>query len=881
MRYRPLRRFRFGREDLDQEAAEELALHREMLAEELIEGGMEPEAARREAERRVGEAARFAQECKDLDRRYRLAEIVRELGRDLLHGMRRMRRQPLASLVVAGTLALGLGATVTLFSLVNGLFLKPLPGVEDQRTLIKLLRAEPDEVLTGFTREEFEALRAGQEALSGLASFRSVLAGVGNISREDIPREDGASGELLVALEVSAEYFPVLGVRPSRGRFFLPEDTEGSGAPVTVLSHATWLQSFGADPDLVGRQIAVRGQPHTVIGIAAPGFGGTFVGFVADLWLPLPEIAAGGVPPDGLETVGRLAPGVERKQAEEVLAALGQHVGERLRPEAEGFGVRLVPETGFDESLQGPIAAFVAILMTVAALVLGVACFNVANLLLARGAERRREMSVRAALGAGRRRLVRQLLTESLLLAAAAAAGGWVIALAGARMLGGFAPRLGSLAIRLDLSPDLRVLGFALGIATLTALIAALVPALRASKPERLAVLRGGFRGGRSSRTVPTLVVAQLAVTVVLLVATALFVRALSQAAARDPGFEAERVLTLALRTPDGEPADETTRQVHQRLEEELAALPGIERVSRVVGLPLSPGILAGRTTAPVEIPGVPPPSGEDVWKIEHALAAPGYFEVMGIPLLRGRDFVDAGRATAVVNRTFAHRLADVGQEIRFRGLPVTVIGVVEDSKVGTLNEDPRPYLYAALNQSPARTVTFVLRTTVDPTTPIPGVRRTLARWAPDQLVLQLSPMREVMRITLLPQRMAAWVSGVFGALALVLAAVGVSGMLAYSVSRRRREIGVRLALGADRRDVLRLALGGGLRLAALGLLLGLGVTWTLSRSLTFLLAGLSPSDPWAYGAVIGLLVLTAVPALWLPARRALAVEPRTALEAE
>jgi len=907
MQYRQLRRFRFGREDFDREAVEELELHRELLIEELIDNGLEPEAARREATRRLGDVERFARECERLDRRHRLAEGCRELGRDLLHGWRRMRRQPVSSLVAAGTLALGLGAAVTLFSLVNGLFLKPLPGVEDQGRLIKLLRSNSEQVLAGFTYEEFEGLSVGQEALSGLAAFRSEVVGVGRVldagpggdTASGATSVSPATGELLVMLEVSAEYFPVLGTRAARGRFFVPDDTAGSGAPVVVLSHATWQGKFGGDRGLVGRRILVRGEPRTVIGIAEPGFAGTFVGFNVDLWLPLPAGMGSDASADGLELVGRLAPGVSRTQAAEVFTALGRNLGERLRP-GEDFGVRVVPETGFDESLQGALAAFAATLMAVAVLVLGVACFNVANLLLARSAERQREMSVRAALGAGRRRLVRQLLTESLLLAVAAATGGWLLALAGARALATFSPRIGALAIRLDLTPDLRVLGFAVAVAAVTSLGAALVPALRASHPKRLGTLRGGARGGRSSRTVPVLVVAQLAVTVVLLATTALFVRALQQAASQELGFDPDHVLAFALRTPDGEPADAETRRLHRRLEDDLAALPGVEAVSRVVGLPLSPGILAGRTTAPVEIPGVPPPPGEDAWRIETCLAAPGYFEVMGIPRLQGGDLAElepgvAGMVdtvgTAVVNRTFVERFFGdtafsdegtakvLGRQLVYRGRPVTVVGVVEDSKVGTVHEAPRPFLYASLDQRPVRGVSFVLRTAGDPAAAIPAVRRVLQRSAPDQLVLHLSPMRQVIRLTLLPQRMAAAVSGAFGALGLLLAAVGVSGMLAYTVSRRRREIGVRLALGADRGDVLRLVLGGGLRLAALGLGLGLLAALGLSRFLSFLLAGLSPADPVAYGAVVALLALTALPALWLPARRALAVEPRTVLE--
>lgn len=890
MRYRPLRRFRFRREDLDLEANEEMALHRELLIEELTDQGWEPEAARREAERRLGDAIRFARECDKMDRRHRWLETWRELARDLLHGWRRMRRQPGSSLVVAGTLAVGVGAAVTLFSLVNGLFLKPLPGVEDQERLVKLLRADPDEVLAGFTYRDFEALRDGQDALDDLAAFRGGLAGVGRVLDDS---DANSSGELMVSMEVSAEYFPVLGVRPTRGRFFLPEDTAGAGAPVVVLGHSAWQRKFGGDPGLLGRSIAVAGEPHTVVGIAPPGFGGTFVGFVAELWLPLPTDARIRTETDGLELVGRLVPGVSRTQAAETFAALGRNLGERLRP-GEDFGVRLLPETGFDESLQGAVAAFSAILMAVAVLVLGVACFNVANLLLARSSGRRREMSVRAALGAGRRRLVRQLLTESLLLGVAAAGGGWLLALAGARALAGFSPEIGVLAIRLDLSPDLRVLGFAVAVAAVTSLGAALVPALRASHPQRLAVLRGGARGARSSRTLPTLVIAQLAVTVVLLTTTALFVRALHQAASRDLGFDPERVLALALRTPDGEPVDAATRRLHRELADELGSLPGVEAVSRVVGLPLSPGILAGRNAAPVEIPGVPPPPGEEAWEVESSLAAPGYFEVMGIRRLHGRDLSEEA-GTVVVNRTFADRFfaeregtedltSGLGRQLLYRNRPVTVVGVVEDSKVGTVDEARRPFLYVSLDslpldRQPVRTVTFVLRTAGDPVTALPVVRDLVRQRAPDELLLHLSPMRDVIRTTLLPQRMAASVSGAFGALGLLLAAVGVSGMLALTVSRRRREIGVRLALGADRRDVLRLVLGGGLRWAAWGLGVGLLAALALSRFLSFLLAGLSPADPWAYGAVVGLLALTALPALWLPARRTLAVEPRTVLE--
>jgi predicted permease len=806
-------------------------------------------------------------------------------SRDLLHAARRLRRKPGSTLVAAGTLALGLGAAVTLFGLVNGLFLKPLPGVREQRELIKVLPADPERTLDGFTRAEHAALRDGQRELSGLAAFRGAVAGVG--AAEDAT---GEVGELLVLQEVSAEYFPVLGAEPARGRFILEEDTTGSGRPVVVISHRLRSRLFPAGVDPLGRVLSLRGEPHTVVGVASPGFGGTFVGFVADLWIPLPETGPGGAAVDGLELVGRLGPGVELERAAEVLTALGSNLPRSARPE-EPLAVRVTPETGFDESLEGAVAAFSVLLLTVGLLVLGVACFNVANLLLARATERQREMSVRAALGAGRGRLVRQLLTESLLLAALAALGGWGLSLAGLRVLEGFSPRLGELTLRLDLSPDLRVLAFTVLVALAATLAATLLPALRAAHPRSLARLRGGARGERTSRAVAVLLVAQVAVTVVLLAATSLFVRSLQQAGTRDPGFDADRVLAVTLRTPDGEPADEATRRLHHRLEESLAALPGVRQVSRVVGLPLAPR-LAGRATVPLEIDGVPPPVGQDAWRVETGQAAPGYFEVMGIARLHGRDFSPADDETApaavVVNRAFAGVFFPgvgagslPGREVVLRDRAATIVGVVEDSKTGRLDEEPRPYVYRAVDQEPGRTVTFVLRTTGEPAGPMLQVREMLRREAPGQLVLELAPMPEVIRGALLPQRWAAAVSGLLGTVGLLLAMVGVAAMLSYGVSRRRREIGIRLALGAEREDVLREVLGSGLRLAGWGLALGLPAALGVTRLLSSFLVGVSPADPLAYAGVVVVLTVAVLPALWLPARRTLGIEPRTVLAAE
>jgi predicted permease len=676
---------------------------------------------------------------------------------------------------------------------------------------------------------------------------------------------------------------------------------------VVVLSAGFWRRRFGADPQTVGRVVSLNGRPYTIVGVGPTGFTGLLRGVSPDLFVPLAmqDALGGGALEErgnrGLMLVGRLRPGLGVEQvradldriASRLHAAHPQAWTNRLgtRREvsvlAEGAS-RLPPQAA------APVSAFLALLSAGVGLVLVVACSNVAGMLLARARARRREVAIRVALGARRGHLVRQLMIESLLLSLGAGALGVLLAAWAVRLIVAFQPPL-PVTLALGLGLDGRVLLFSALVSMLTALAFGLLPALHASRPDPMEALKtaGGDAPARRRRVAlrDALVASQVAVCLVLLVGAGLFLRSLAAARRIQPGFDPRGVLAFALDLGAQGLAEAQGRAFLTQLRERLSALPGVEEVSLASRVPLSLG--GGRRG--LEIEGYAPGPGEDM-EVHYSVVGPGYFRTMRSPLARGRDLTEAdagGPGVVVVNEAFVRRYwpgqSGLGRRVlvprsvagRDEQAPMEVVGVARDGKYDTLGEEPTPFVFYAHGPLYEAEVSVLLRASGSPAALAGAVRREVAAFDPTLPVFDVKTLEQHLGTALFPVRAAATVLGLMGALALVLAAVGLYGVLAYAVTRRTREIGVRMALGAHRADVVAMVLRGGLRLTAAGAAVGLVAAVAVTRFLAFLLYGVSPLDPLTLAGVVALLASVALLAAVVPARRAAAVEPMAALREE
>ena len=806
-----------------------------------------------------------------------------DIFRDVVYSLRTLRKNPGVAVTTVLSLGIGIGATTAIFALVNGLLLRPLPGVAEPERLVNVYRQHRgDPHLDYFSSPAYRDYRDSTDMLNGFAVYTDRALSL---------TRNGES-QLVASQIVSGNYFDVLGTRPAQGRFFLPEEDRGSGShPVAVVSYTFWQRRFGGDPNMVGQTLILNGMPFTVIGIAPRGFGGTFVGFVFDLWIPTamaPSVLRRSDLEERdniwLEAVGRLRPGVSLPQAHAALNTVARRL-EREHPEDRNFEVVLAPVSGLDEELRGGVIGFLAVLMVVALFLLLIACVNVANMLLARAAARGREIAVRLALGMGRRRLLRQLLTESVVLALLGGAAGLLLASWGVAALRQFELPPG-VPLVLDFSLDYRVLGFALLISVLSGLAFGMVPARQAARPELVTALKdASARPGRGSRIRSAFVVGQVAVSLLLLITAGLFLRALQRAASLDPGFDAGRVEVVTLDPSvlgyDASRSSELFQQVGER----VATLPGVEAVALASTTPLGLGNLFGGTRISVQVPGQQPPPGQDAFKLESSTVGPGYLDVLRIPLLKGRDFTLADREgtprVAIVNETMAERFwpgqDPIGQRILYEGQEVRIAGLARDSKYARVNEDPKDFLYLPYAQNLQSRMTLFVRTSGEPSAIAPALRHEIRALAENLPVLNLMTMEDSIAVSRLPQRIAATVATVLGLIGLLLAGVGIYGVVAYSVAQRRREIGIRMALGAHQGTVIRLVLRQGLVLVLSGVAIGGLAAFGLSQLLAGLLFGLNPGDPVTYVGIAALLVLTALMASFLPARRAARTDPTMA----
>ena len=819
---------------------------------------------------------------------------MRTLLQDVRYGSRMLARSPGFTLVSVVSLALGIGVNTAVFSLFNAVLIRALPVVRGQERLVWLRAPSsyPDYLDYREQAQGFE----GMAAATGTREF--------SLTR-------GGEPELVRGEFVTANYFDVLGVGAHAGRLFV--EAEGrEPARVVVLSHQLWRARFDSDPGVVGRQVTLNGLGFTVVGVAPEGFVGTEAGLNRELWVPLPAHALLN-PPDAarvldggggedilrvrhshwLAVFARLRANVTREQAAAELAGVARRVAEAGDGRVDEATLRreqLLPLSGGkapgDREQALPVAGVV---MAVLGLVLLIACANIAGLLVARAAVRRRETAIRQALGAGRARLVRQWLTESLLLSCLGGAAGLLLALWANDVMASYAA--GTPLASLDLRLDYRVLAFTLLVSVGAGVAFGLAPALQASRIDIVTALKTedalARAGSRRSRLRAAFVTAQVTLSVVLLVCAGLFIRSLWSAHTIDPGFRVERALTVPVDLGLLRYKSEDGRAFYRELLSRVAAQPGVESASLVRFAQLGNSFAQGQVFAE----GRAAEAGEGTGA-GFNIVGPDYFRTMGTRLVRGRDFTDADRegapGVAVVSETLAAMLWPgedaLGKRVSFEGAGgpfLEVVGVARDGKYRSLGDRSRPYIYRPLMQSYEPRMTLVVRASGDPRALAGPVREHLRALDRDLPVADVRTLEEQLDLSLLPARVAAYTLGGFGLLALALAAIGIYGVVSYTVARRTREIGVRVALGAGRADVLRLILGEGLSAVGAGLGLGLLLSFALTRVLGGFLYGVTASDPLTFVGVPALLGSVALAAGYLPARRAAKVDPMVALRYE
>jgi len=804
---------------------------------------------------------------------------------DVRYALRSLRKSPGFALVAVLTIGLAVGANTVAFTWMERFVLRPLPAVPAASELVAMYRESPGGGgYGGISYPELRDWREGVRSLEGVTAQAFAEIGL---------RTSGPA-ERAWGVYATANYFDVLRVHPVLGRAFRPEE-EAQAAPVTVISHDLWQRTFAGDSGVVGRHVMLNGHDFTIIGVAPATFGGTNVGVALDLWVPATLLELLSPERGALESrdqrlfeagIARLKPGVTIEQARQEIDALDRRLRE-LHPEDRNTTVvvrwwnELAPLAWFPPLMGALLGVTVLVLLT--------ACANLANLLLARATARRREIGIRLAVGAGRARLVRQLVTESLVLALGGGALGILIALWGRDSLRAFVPAA-PIPISFEMPIDARVIGFALAATLFTGVVFGLIPALQASRMDLVPALRDGAatEPRRRSRLQLALVAAQVALAVVALVCAGLFVRGLQRAQSVDSGIgDPEGVLLVGTSLSlGGYVSDSAGLPVLDRLLAEVRALPGVRSASAATMVPVSFG--GGRRRSSMDVEGYEFGPGENR-AIPLSSVAPGYFETVRTPVLRGRGIAAEDRPealpVAVVNETFARRYwpgqEPLGKHIVLGGRPRTVVGVSRDTKYQWLDEPAFPVAYFPIQQEFAPGLTLHVRAEGDPRRLQQALRRAFERVDPNLPFNDPRTFAENMESSTFLQDMGASMLTAFGFLALALAAIGLYGVLAYSVALRTREIGVRIAVGASRRDVLALVVGKAMRLTAIGLGVGVVLAAGAGRLLRSQIFGVSPLDPVTFFGVVLLLAAVALLAAWLPARRAARVDPIVALQSE
>jgi putative ABC transport system permease protein len=806
---------------------------------------------------------------------------------DVRYGFRLLRRSPLFTITAALSLAIGIGANTTIFSVASAMLLRPLPGLAEPDRLVDIGRTQNGQGFDTISYPNYRDVRERVTMLSDVLAYR--------IEPQPISLGDGQDAERIYGAPVSGNYFRTLGTNAVRGRLFTDEDDRMGGPGVAVISYELWQRHFGGAADTVGRSITFNGHQVAIVGITPPGFQGTTL-MRADAWLPL-SLASIGTPRFGqrlfgdrravwLVMSGRLKPGVSLAQANAELTAIAAALQKEYPEANRGKGLRAMRIALIPGQID-VVAGFLGVLLGIVALVLLVACVNLAGMLLARATSRRREIAVRLAIGANRSRLVRQLITETLVLFAAGCGLGLLLTRWLTGLLLAVLPTL-PVPIGVDITVDWRVMAFAIGISFVAAILSALAPALQASKPDLVPALKveGAGRGGRL-RLRSAFIVAQVSISLVLVIAGGLFVRALGRAASIDPGFDQSNVDVVTMDLSLSGYKDPDAIAFAARFLDRVRALPGVQAASFTADLPLDGGRMG---LGSLRVPGVTPPAGLDSFPADWNSVSPDQFKTLGIGLVRGRDFTDQDTATApgviIINEAMARSVWNTTDVIgrQFEAdmntrRTLTVVGVAPDTQVITLGGKVGPYVYVPMAQQYMSRVSLLVKSAGGGM--IPKVRALVRELNPNLPVTTAMPLEEVTALTLIPQRIAGAVAASLGVVVLLLAAIGLYGVTSYSVSRRTREIGIRMALGADRSMVLRLVIRQGLVLTAIGVALGLAAGAAGAQVLQSLLFGISALDPLAFGGAALLFGIVSLAASYLPARRATQVDPMVALRAE
>jgi len=804
------------------------------------------------------------------------------LLQDLRYSVRTLVERPGFTVVAVLTIALGVGGTTAMFGVVDAVLLRPLPYAEPDR-LVMLWTRTPGGPQAAASWPEFVDWREQSHSFADMAVWRG----------QSVSLTGGAEPERVVGAFVSDRFFPLLGARPALGRTFTAEETDPATArPVAVLGHGLWQRRFGSDPGILGRSLVLNGQSHTVVGVLGPDFDGGnapahgwFMG--CDVFLPIsyfPNKKGLARGETEILVLGRLRPGVDASQAGTDMAVVARRLEQAYPDTHAGRGVEIVP---LHEQIVGSFKPALLVLLGAVGLVLLIACANVANLLLARASRRRRELAVRAALGAGRTRLLRQLLTESAVLALLGGALGLLVGHWGLALLLSLAPA-GVLPGSLTL--DGRVMAFALVLTAATGVCFGLVPALQASRPDLDGVLKEAGRGGSGSaghRFRDVLVVAEVTLSLVLLVGAGLLLRSAVALQRAELGFRPDHVLTAEFRLPPARyPEPRVIAAFFRQTLERLRAVPGIESAALARAVPFSGN--GGSTTFQVEGEPEPPKGREPVAQLN--IVSPDYFRTMGIRQLEGRDFDEHDTAdvpsVAVVNETMARQLwpgmDPIGRRLRLRDAGwVTVVGVVGDVRHSGPSEPPQPQIYTTHEQDARIFACVVARTAGEPMAMAAPMRAALWAVDKDQPVWKVRAMEELVTGSRGTARAMSLLVGVFAAVALALAGVGIYGVMAYAVSQRTREIGIRMALGAASGRVLRLVVGRALVLTSVAIVLGAIGATVLARLLGTLLFGVGPADPVTFGVAAAALASVGTLAAYLPARRAARIDPVRALAEE
>jgi putative ABC transport system permease protein len=890
---------RFGgllnKQGKDRELDDEIESHVQMHIEDNLRLGLTPVEARREALIKLG----GVESAKEAYRDQRGVPVLETLWQDVRYGARQLLKNPGFTAVAVFTLALGIGANTAIFSVVNALLLRPLPYPEP-RQLVQLRLERSGKANTVIGSTTFVEVKAQSQSLARIAAYTGG----------DMTLTGAGSAERVVAGAVTADFFPLLGVQPAVGRNFTREEDTPNGPKVAILGHGLWKSRFGGDTDVLGRTITLNEQGYTVVGILPARFQ---YPEQFQLWIPLAlsetgaALASYGEGQSFLKTIARLKPGVTLDQAQAELQTIAQRVqppqpaGARRAgaPRAMGTGGArddsVLTLVSLHEQVVGDVKGALLVLLGAVALVLLIACANVANLLLTRAASRQREMAVRAALGAGRLRVARQLLTESVLLSLAGGGLGLMIAFWGVWALGKWSPDLsGSMH---GIGIDEWVLAFTLGVSVITGLGFGLAPAVQAWRTDVNAALKEEGRGdigGHRKWLRHALVVSEVALALVLLIGAGLLIKSFSRLMEVNPGFRSDGVLTFQVTLTEGKSSPQKVNFIEQIIQR-LKALPGVQAAAATDSLPLTP---ISRITV-AEIEGRPPIDWSnvkpgEVTPFSRPTVTLDYFNAMGIPVRKGGAFtsqdVRPAAGVVIVNEAFEkHHFpgeSAVGKRIRLRAGRAearwqTVVGVVSDVRQKGLAGDVRLEVYSPELEDVGEALSFVIRTSGEPASLISSVRKVAAAVDPNQPLHNMMTMEQRLANTTTSRRLNTVLLSSFAAVALLLAVVGIYGVMSYAVTQRRREIGVRMALGAQRSDVLRLIIHGGLRLTLLGVAIGLAGAFALTRYLSSLLYSVKATDPWTFLTVAVALTGAALLACWLPARRAARTDPMVALRYE